>query len=72
MAIMIPKAKATNQPARPRTKTAENRPANPALTELLDHLAEELAREYVRLMEKAEDEQAENRGRRSEREEGSP
>ena len=26
---------------------------NPALTSLLDHLAEELAREYVRLMELA-------------------
>lgn len=27
--------------------------ANPAVAELLDHVAEELAREYVRLMESA-------------------
>lgn len=51
-------------------KTKEERPlpadedgawsprANAALTELLDHIAEELAREYVRLMERAAEDQA--------------
>jgi hypothetical protein len=35
--------------------------ANPEVTRLLDHLAEELAMEYVRLMEKAAEEGSKNR-----------
>jgi hypothetical protein len=34
-------------------QTSARDPADAAMTALLDHLAEELAREYVRLMEKA-------------------
>ena len=44
------KATATKPRGRPETK----RPSlDPAVTALLDHIAEDLAREYVRLMEPA-------------------
>jgi hypothetical protein len=43
--------------------------ANPAVVELLDHIAEELAREYVHLMEKAAEQEA-TRGGESRRQEG--
>jgi len=37
----------------PEQDPAWSATANPAVAALLDHLAEELAREYVRLMERA-------------------
>lgn len=37
---------------------AWNPETNPAVTNLLDHLAEELAKEYVRLMERAVEDEA--------------
>jgi len=45
-----PKATARQRRARPE---AERPSLDPAVTALLDHIAEDLAREYVRLMEHA-------------------
>jgi hypothetical protein len=45
-----PKATATRSTARPES---ERTSLAPAVTALLDHIAEDLAREYVRLMEGA-------------------
>lgn len=45
----------TSEPAgRPKEKDQDWSPLdNPAVRELLDHLADELAREYIRLMKQA-------------------
>ena len=43
---------------RQRAERAWDPDENPALAKLLDHIAEELAREYVRLMEAAAKEDA--------------
>ena len=44
--------------------------ANPAVAELLDHLAQELAREYVQLMEKAAEDENTARDQQPQDEEG--
>ncbi len=42
-----------SRPPEPEQNSSWSPAANPAVTALLDHLAEELAQEYVRLMEHA-------------------
>jgi hypothetical protein len=43
--------RATSLPLEPEQDPPWSPAANPAVAALLDHLAEELAREYIRLME---------------------
>ena len=47
------KARVASELLEPEASSVRDRAADTALTALLDHLAEELAQEYVRLMEKA-------------------
>ena len=51
--MAVTKVRVTSELLEPEPTSARDPAANAALTALLDHLAEELAREYVRLMEKA-------------------
>jgi hypothetical protein len=48
-------SRAASPPTEPDRDLAWSPAANPAVATLLDHLATELAREYVRLMEQAHD-----------------
>jgi ABC-type polar amino acid transport system ATPase subunit len=49
----VTKARVASELLEPEPTSARDPAADAAVTALLDHLAEELAREYVRLMEKA-------------------
>ena len=51
--MAVTKVRVTSEWLEPEPTSARDPAADAALTALLDHLAEELAREYVRLMEKA-------------------
>jgi hypothetical protein len=46
-------SRATSPPMEPDQDPPWSQAANPAVAALLNHLAEELAREYIRLMEHA-------------------
>ncbi len=48
---MAVSSRATSLPLEPDQDPAWSPVANPTVAALLDHLAEELAREYIRLME---------------------
>ncbi len=45
--------KRNSNPDKPKSSRAELHSDNPAVRELLDHVAEELAREYISLMKEA-------------------
>jgi hypothetical protein len=51
--MAVARARVASELLEPEPTPARNGVADAAVTELLDHSAEELAREYVRLMEKA-------------------
>ena len=51
--MAVAKARLASELLEPEPVSARDPAADAAVTALLDHLAEELAREYVRLMEKA-------------------
>ena len=51
--MVVAKARAASALLKPEATSARDLAADAAVTALLDHLAEELAQEYVRLMEKA-------------------
>jgi hypothetical protein len=51
--MAVTKARVASELLEREPTSARDPAANAAVTALLDHLAEELAREYVRLMEKA-------------------
>jgi hypothetical protein len=51
--MAVTKAHVASELREPEPTSARDPAADAAVTALLDHLAEELAREYVRLMEKA-------------------
>ncbi len=51
--MAVARSRVASRPPEPDQNSSWSPAANPAVTALLDHLAEELAREYVRLMEKA-------------------
>jgi hypothetical protein len=51
--MTVSKAHVTSEPLEPEPTSAQDSAAGAAVMALLDHLAEELAREYLRLMEKA-------------------
>jgi hypothetical protein len=51
--MAVRKARAASELLKPEATFARDPAADAAVTALLDHLAEELAQEYVRLMEKA-------------------
>jgi len=51
--MAVTKARVASELLEPEPTAARDPAADPAVTALLDHLAEELAQEYVRLMENA-------------------
>ncbi len=51
--MAVAKARVASELLEPEPTSARDPAADAAVTALLDHLAEELAQEYVRLMEKA-------------------
>lgn len=51
--MAVTKAHVASELLEPEATSVRDPVADAAVTALLDHLAEELAREYVRLMEKA-------------------
>ncbi len=55
---MTVSSRAASSPTEPDQDPARSPATNPAMALLLDHLAAELAREYIRLMEQAADDDA--------------
>jgi hypothetical protein len=51
--MAVTKARVASELLKPKATSVRDLTADAAVTALLDHLAEELAQEYVRLMEKA-------------------
>lgn len=51
--MAVTKARVASKLLEPKATSVRDPAADAAVTALLDHLAEELAQEYVRLMEKA-------------------
>jgi hypothetical protein len=51
--MAVTKARVASELLKPKATSVRDPTADAAVTALLDHLAEELAQEYVRLMEKA-------------------
>lgn len=51
--MAVTKARVASELLKPEATSVRDPAADAAVTALLDHLAEELAQEYVRLMEKA-------------------
>lgn len=51
--MAVTKARVASELLKPGATSVRGAAADAAVTALLDHLAEELAQEYVRLMEKA-------------------